>query len=109
MNDFVLVLNAGSSSLKFCVYRADDTAIDIKGQIDGIGTKARYTAKSADGAKEYALTEVKDAAGALQSLTGAFRERYGGRATVLAVGHRVVHGGATHTQPARLTPRVLDE
>jgi acetate kinase len=108
MNELVLVLNAGSSSLKFCVYRADrDASIDIKGQIDGVGTNARYTAKSDDGAAEHALPDVKDAAGALRSLAAAFRDRYGGHATVLAVGHRVVHGGAKYTRPARVTSEVL--
>ena len=107
MNNVVLVLNAGSSSLKFCVYRADRAlSIDLKGQIDGIGTNARYA--QSGGAKEArALPGVKDARGALQSLAEILRGHYAGRATVRAVGHRVVHGGATHTRPARVTPTLL--
>jgi acetate kinase len=90
MNDVVLVLNAGSSSLKFCVYRADRSlSIDLKGQIDGIGTNARYAAESGGAKEARALPGVKDARGALQSLAEALRGHYRGRATVRAVGHRV--------------------
>jgi acetate kinase len=107
MSDVVLVLNAGSSSLKFCVYRADRSlSVDLKGQIDGIGTNARY-AESGGTKEARALPGVKDARGALQSLAEILRGHYAGRATVRAVGHRVVHGGAKHTRPARVTPTLL--
>ena len=49
MDDFALVLNAGSSSLKFCVYRrrpdGDPWRLEARGQIDGIGTTPRFSAK----------------------------------------------------------------
>jgi len=53
MDDYALVLNAGSSSLKFCVYqRPDDNdwKIAARGQIEGIGTSPRLGAKDAQGA-----------------------------------------------------------
>ena len=52
MDDYALVLNAGSSSLKFCVYRrpaGDAWGLEARGQIEGIGTSPRLTAKDAAG------------------------------------------------------------
>jgi acetate kinase len=114
MGDYALVLNAGSSSLKFCVYHRASTEpwrLETRGQIEGIGTSARLSAK--DGAGEsvadHALEEaVRDGASALDALAGWLRERYGG-ARVLGVGHRVVHGGASFSGPTIVTPQILDE
>ena len=53
MNDYALVLNAGSSSLKFCVYQRpanDAWRLEARGQIEGIGTTPRLTAKNGAGA-----------------------------------------------------------
>jgi acetate kinase len=52
-DDYALVLNAGSSSLKFCVYRrpeAEAWRLEARGQIEGIGTSPRLTAKDEAGA-----------------------------------------------------------
>ncbi len=52
MDDYAVVLNAGSSSLKFCVYRrpkADSWQLEARGQIEGIGTSPRFSAKDGAG------------------------------------------------------------
>ncbi|HMK23077.1 MAG TPA: hypothetical protein VK466_12145, partial [Terriglobales bacterium] len=52
MHDYALTLNAGSSSLKFCVFQRPiqkNWEIAARGQIEGIGTSPRLTAKDADG------------------------------------------------------------
>jgi acetate kinase len=52
MDDYALVLNAGSSSLKFCVYRrpvAERWRLESRGQIEGIGTSPQLSAKDAQG------------------------------------------------------------
>lgn len=114
MDDYALVLNAGSSSLKFCVYRRPQTAgwsLAARGQIEGIGTAPRLTAKDAAGAKlidEKLGEAVRDGRAALEALAGWLRASYGG-AKVLGVGHRVVHGGARFAGPAIVTPEVLAE
>ncbi len=49
MDDYALALNAGSSSLKFCVYRkptGDRWRLEARGQIEGIGTSPRLSAKN---------------------------------------------------------------
>ena len=112
MEDYALALNAGSSSLKFCVYRkpAATWRLESRGQIEGIGTKPRLTAKDRDGrslADEH-LEGVRDGRGALDSLATWLRAHYSG-ARVVAVGHRVVHGGAKYAGPVVVTPQVLDD
>ena len=110
----VLVLNAGSSSLKFTVYGrldAESAEVSASGQIEGIGTAPRFTAKDAGGAKladEALESTVKDARGALDALAKWLRAKFGGT-KVLGVGHRVVHGGPRHQKPTRVTPDVLEE
>ncbi len=112
MGDYVLVLNAGSSSLKFCVYRRWDAQlweIDARGQIDGLGKAPSFTATcKRDGGvvRERLIAAVRDTPSALQHLAGWLRSQYSG-AHVLGVGHRVVHGGVRYTGPALVTPEVL--
>ena len=53
MDDYALVLNAGSSSLKFCVFERPTKGtwrLEALGQIEGIGTSPRLTVKDAEGA-----------------------------------------------------------
>ena len=52
MDDYALVLNAGSSSLKFCVFSrpvAEKWRLEARGQIEGIGTSPATSAKGSDG------------------------------------------------------------
>ena len=113
MEDYVLVLNAGSSSLKFCVYQrrhANMWQLDSRGQIDGIGTTPRLSAKHGHGGPPVDQTlddSVRDAPSALEHLAGWLRSRYAG-GHVLGVGHRVVHGGIRYTGPTLVTPEVLE-
>jgi acetate kinase len=114
MDDYAVVLNAGSSSLKFCIYRRSEAAawrLEARGQIEGIGTSPRFSAKDGAGqiVDERQLGKaVSDGRTALDSLAAWLRSRYGG-ARVLGVGHRVVHGGAKFVGPTVVTPQVLEE
>ena len=115
MSDYAVVLNAGSSSLKFCVYQRpanEAWRLEARGQIEGIGTSPRFSSK--DGSGERLVDEdldksvVRDGRTALDALAGWLRSTYGG-ARVLGVGHRVVHGGPRFAGPTIITPQVLDE
>ena len=114
MHDYALILNAGSSSLKFCVYarpQANDWHLESRGQIEGIGAWPRIFARNADGRTlidQTPSTPVDDGAGALEALAMWLRSMYGG-GRVLGVGHRVVHGGARYTGPVIVTGQVLAE
>jgi acetate kinase len=115
MDDYAIVLNAGSSSLKFCIYRrpaVEGWRLESRGQIEGIGSAPRFSAKDGAGGRldDRALDKnvVRDGRSALDALASWLRSTYGG-ARVLGVGHRVVHGGAAFTGPTIVTPQVLDE
>jgi acetate kinase len=113
MADAVLTINAGSSSLKFSVYRIsedDGPSLSAKGQVEGIGTSPRLVAEDAAGR---VLIERRwpDDRGSGHTeffrVVGSWlRERFSD-ATLLGVGHRVVHGGIDYAAPVRLEPAVL--
>jgi acetate kinase len=113
MNDYTVVVNAGSSSLKFSVYRraeSDSWTLEARGQVEGIGTSPKFSAK--DGADkpigDVALDPtIRDARAALGFVANWLRDRYHG-AHVCGVGHRVVHGGAQYSGPTIVTPEVLE-
>ncbi|HVH28334.1 MAG TPA: acetate/propionate family kinase [Vicinamibacterales bacterium] len=110
----VLVLNAGSSSLKFCVYSPGDRVawqLEVRGQIEGLGTSPRFSARNGAGGTlddQTLAGSVRDARTALEFLTAWLRSRFQ-RARVLGVGHRVVHGGARHAAPIVVTPQVVED
>ena len=105
MKDYALVLNAGSSSLKFCVYHKPDDQdwrLTSRGQIEGIGTSSTIVAKDAEGrslVNRKFENEVRDSSGALEALARWLRAQYA-PAHIVGVGHRVVHGGARFAGPA---------
>src|SRR6185295_15482208 len=111
MDDFALVLNAGSSSLKFSVYKRPQSAawnLDARGQIDGIGTSPRFSASDGAGTRiaDDRTVAAKDGRAAFDALGAWLRARYGS-ARLLGVGHRVVHGGAKYARPTIVTPEVM--
>jgi acetate kinase len=112
MDSYALVLNAGSSSLKFCVFQRPQAAawrIESRGQIEGIGTSPRLTAKNDRGEKlvdDKLDASVRDGRAAIDTLAGWLRSKYqGGR--IVGIGHRVVHGGARFSGPTLVTHEIL--
>jgi acetate kinase len=110
--DVIAVLNAGSSSLKFSLFRAGGSELELeaRGQIEGMHTAPRLVARRPDGAK---LAEDAWPAGtkldhetALRHLVD-FLEGELAHVRVTAVGHRVAHGGPEHRGPVRLDEAVL--
>lgn len=115
MNDYALVLNAGSSSLKFCVFerpRGKAWRLEARGQIEGIGTSPRLAVKDEQGeplANEKLETrKVRDGKDAVEALAVWLRSNYGG-SKVLGVGHRIVHGGSNFSSPVILDSQILSE
>jgi acetate kinase len=112
MDDYALVLNAGSSSLKFCVFkrpRQQAWQLEARGQIDGIGTTPRLSAKDSQGgilAQSNLEPAVCDGRAVIDALASWLRSMYG-TARLLGVGHRVVHGGARFDRPVLITRDVL--
>lgn len=114
-DDALLVLNAGSSSLKFTVYgglHAKKFRVAVDGQVEGIGASPRLVARDGAGrsltADESLIRNVTDASAAMTALGHWLRSQMAS-VTVKAVGHRVVHGGIRYTTPTRVTPQVLKD
>jgi acetate kinase len=103
----ILVLNAGSSSIKFRVFRREGSATvrDLRGQVAGLATQPRFTLRRGDAViVDVALGDGPLAhAQALDHLISAVQRQLG-TARIEGVGHRVVHGGLEF-----MAPIVVDE
>jgi acetate kinase len=113
MPEAILVLNAGSSSIKFSVYalaQADRLSLDSKGQVEGIGSRPHFMADDADGAslrdEFFEITGPDGHGEAMRNLGGWLRERLADDRLV-AAGHRVVHGGPNYAAPVAINDSVL--
>jgi acetate kinase len=113
MADAVLTINAGSSSLKFSAYRIgedDRPSLSAKGQVEGIGTSPRLIAEDAAGRvlveRRWPDDRGSGHAEFFRVVGGWLREQFSG-ATLLGVGHRVVHGGTDYATPVRIDAAVL--
>src|SRR5256886_9422904 len=101
--DAILVVNAGSSSVKFQIFGIEGGAPRrlIKGQIDGIGTRPRLAAEANDKSllidRTYASDKVPDVPAAIAVVASWLRETQS--FNLVAVGHRVVHGGPKYDRP----------
>jgi len=110
----VLVLNAGSSSLKFGIYQRPKNgslALVAQGQIEGIGTRPRLSARDQAGetlVDQDLGTDIRDGTGALDQLAEWLSSRFD-REALAAVGHRVVHGGPKFDRPTLVTPEIVRE
>ena len=102
------VVNAGSSSLKFAFY--EDEQRLLAGHADTSAGRAAITATGGNGAAVAPpdLAAAPSPGALLAALLAWVPERLGGR-KLAALGHRVVHGGAAHSQPVRVTPELLAE
>jgi acetate kinase len=108
----VLSLNAGSSSIKFALFKL---ATDIqggglqetvRGEIENLASEPHFTARDANGAVLAEQHLAKGFEGALHALLD-FADAHLGRDGLAAVGHRVVHGGRDHIEPEAVTPALM--
>jgi acetate kinase len=110
--DTILVVNAGSSSVKFQVFAVEDgrrLKRLLKGQVDGVGTRPRLRATSEGTVgtvdKKFGAGDVPDLPAALHAAAAWLRAEH--KIEPVAVGHRVVHGGPDHDGPVLVDSEVL--
>jgi acetate kinase len=110
--DTILVINAGSSSLKFQVFgiaRPGTLKRLVKGQLDGIGTQPRLRVKGSDDAilmdRTYAPEAVGDVSAAIDVAAAWLKDTQ--NLAPIAIGHRVVHGGPDYGRPVLVNEQVL--
>jgi acetate kinase len=114
MTPTILVLNAGSSSIKFQLFAVSGLASlarRLKGQMEGIGSRPRLLAKNADGKvltdQTWSQPDASSVPAALDRVIAFLRETIGTLPT--AIGHRVVHGGPNYSEPTIVTAAALRE
>ena len=115
MIDTILVLNAGSSSIKFSLFAERGAELDAvaNGQVEGIYNAPRFVAKDAAGRR---LSDKRwDAGhrlghdGALAHILDWLKSTQDAGQRLAAVGHRVVHGGTEFGAPVRLDAAIVDK
>jgi acetate kinase len=114
MSNAIVILNAGSSSIKFSLFleRGNDLVPDVRGQMEGIYTRPSFTAKTAGGKlkdqKSWPEGTQLGHDGALEHIVGFLRSELQDD-QLIGVGHRVVHGGKMYTRPVLMNQTVLSE
>ncbi|WP_410499779.1 acetate/propionate family kinase [Chitinibacter sp. S2-10] len=113
MSDLVLVINAGSSSIKFSLFEtagAADPQVLFKGQMEGLYVAPQFSAKDAADNKVADETlpadKPKNHDYALRHMLAWLQARLGGR-EIKVIGHRVVHGGTKYSHPEQVTPELI--
>lgn len=111
MSDAVLVLNSGSSSIKFGLFDLSRTEPELlfKGLLDEHEAKPRFTVSDAAGTRtsEKRLgAENTEGGDAFADILDWSRDHLAG-GTLAAVGHRIVHGGREFAEPIEITEAVL--
>ncbi|WP_407530721.1 acetate/propionate family kinase [Methylobacterium oryzisoli] len=112
MSDVILVVNAGSSSIKFKLYGVGgvEPIPLLGGAMSGIGSAPALTVTDGGGAalenRRFAADDVPDAAAA-QHHVADWLLRHAGDRSIVAVGHRVVHGGPAYAEPMLVDDAVL--
>lgn len=114
MDQGILVINAGSSSIKFAVFTdggLPEPKLLFKGQMEGLGSDPSFQVKDATGQKfderdEWPRGSPLNHAGALRYILG-WLEECASDIKIEAAGHRVVHGGLVYDRAVRIDERVI--
>ena len=108
----ILVLNCGSSSIKYALYNMDDQSVITSGGIEKIGLPDSFITVKLNGEKHKMEHPIKEHTAGVQYI---FEVLTSGEYAVLgslneldAVGHRMVHGGEKFNKSVRLTPEVME-
>ena len=110
----LLIINAGSSSIKFAIFNAGEppsaASLLCEGQMSGIGHAILFHVSGAQlqMQTDVHLPEGCDHAAALDVLLRWIKQTYANQ-HIVAAGHRIVHGGDKYQQPVRIDAAVLDE
>jgi acetate kinase len=116
MDELILVLNSGSSSLKFSAYGIDTENLNliVRGLVDGLGNTPHFTAQNGQGERiaDVPLKDNVSSTGHAEALAIVFdwlRRQFAERYSLVAVGHRIVHGGLNYSGPALIDTAVMNE
>ena len=110
MTQHILTLNAGSSSIKFALFEVADMSMPLSGMIEGLGTHPRLTVSDGAGKaiekRDLSPAEASQHRDGLATILAFLAARFA-HIDVIAVGHRVVHGGMVFTRAVRVDAGVF--
>jgi acetate kinase len=118
MTDVILVLNAGSSSIKFSIFALDgeekSLALVYRGEMEGIGTQPRFVVRDATGKRLAEEQLPANARGHLSheatlAILLGWIEGHAAGLSIVAAGHRVVHGGELFSAPMLIDHSVISQ
>ena len=104
--DCILIINAGSSSLKFGLYNAEDNQLLLDGAITGLGqpqATLRVKAGQEESSQQLSSEDTKQ----LDQIVLSVITKQVPTAKIVTIGHRVVHGGPQYNEPTRLNAAVI--
>jgi acetate kinase len=105
---YIMALNCGSSSLKYQIYDTDSKSVVIGGAVEKVGLPDSFvTQKYPDGKKETKETSMKNHSEALNVVMFMLREASIDVSNIVAVGHRVLHGGEKYSSSVEITDDVI--
>jgi acetate kinase len=107
----ILVINGGSSTLKFALFHVGDHPVrELSGAIDRIGSPEAMLVwtREGTGVVEHRKTQVSDHVACIEPLLACINDRFA-QEPLVAIGHRVVHGGRHYRAPQHITQAVLEE
>jgi acetate kinase len=111
MRDPILVINAGSSSIKFSVFKTGpdrSLVVGAHGQVEGIGSSPKLVVADAQGRTlKDETVSAADHDAAMAAINVWFAGHVGREATFAGIGHRIVHGGLRYSQPVLIDDEVL--
>ena len=109
----ILVINAGSSSLKYQLIDMDGEMMVAKGNCERIGIDGKFTHKTQDGRTVVREVSMPDHTAAFEQVKNALTEGEGkvvdSLSEVSAIGHRIVQGGSKFDRSVLVTPQVIED
>lgn len=107
MHEVILVINAGSSSIKFSLFSVSNLSLYYQGEIENVNDKPRFILQDASHKNiQNCIIKNKGYPAALNTLFDWFQTCQP-IFTIKIVGHRVVHGGGYFTKPTLITPSTI--
>ena len=111
--NYILVINAGSSSIKYQLFDMDNEDVKAKGLVERIGIAGSKLTHTTAGKEKFVVEkEMNDHGAAMMEVIAALTDAEHGAVKsmdeIQAVGHRVLHGGEKFTAPSLVDDRVLD-
>jgi len=104
----ILVINAGSSSIKFQLFDLEDNLKAVaKGLVEGIGSNPAGKAKDSDSETKFNLTPDANHKSGMEAILDWIHSKQ--KWEIVAAGHRVVHGGVKFTEPTKLNEDIFEE